>query len=427
MGNGSDGRMAGPKDKHMQAMRAALSLIKPKGGGVLSEVKKTLNEINTALAREKLDADAVLGGSFAKGTYLSGDFDVDVFARFDPKKHGNDDLSGLLEKALSSFKPERIHGSRDYFQFRKGGVQYEVVPVLRIKRPEDARNVTDCSPLHVKWVEKNIGRLHDDIRLAKQFIKSAGAYGAESYIRGFSGHVVDLLVIMNGGFLKLLKAASAWKEPVVIDHLKAHKGRALARLNPAKTQSPLIIVDPVQPMRNASASLSKERFDAFRTAATAFLAEPSESYFKEKPIDLKKMAKKGRLIMATAEPTEGKQDVAGSKLLQADSAMAQALEEFGVVEKQWRWRPGEKAVFAYALKRDLLEATRRIEGPPSRLKDHARSFKKKHPNAKEEKGRMVSVEKRDIRTPAEALKKAIRSDYIKARVKKISICATPPA
>jgi len=418
--------MTKAKDRFAPVMKKALEMIKPKGKGIPKSVISVREAINYSLKKNKVSAKAELGGSFAKGTHLEGDYDVDIFVRFNKKKHAEDDLSNLLEKALAGFSPERIHGSRDYFQFSKDRIQYEIVPVLNIKKPNEAKNVTDCSPLHVSWVAKNIKRKHDDIRLAKRFMKCAEVYGAESYIRGFSGHVVDLLVIMNGGFLALLQKASGWQAPVVIDYLNAHKGRALAKLNPAKTQSPLIIVDPVQPDRNASASLSKERFDSFIEAAKRFLQNPDISFFEMKEINLADLAKKGPTVVAIATPLAGKEDVVGSKLLQAKELIEKELEEFGVTESNWHWKPGEAATFVYLLKTAELPATKTIEGPPSRIREHVIAFKMKHPTAKDVDGKMVAIENRTARTPKQVLEPAVSGQYIKERVKKISISTLTP-
>jgi len=82
----------------------------------------------------------------------------------------------------------------------KAGILFEFIPVVTIHKASDAQNITDISPLHVAWVNKHIGKLRNDIRLAKLFCKAQGLYGAESHIRGFSGYLLELLVIAYGGF-----------------------------------------------------------------------------------------------------------------------------------------------------------------------------------------------------------------------------------
>src|SRR3989338_4084881 len=62
----------------------------------------------------------VLGGSVAKGTWLSGTHDADIFVVFEYKKYHDAALSDHLEVTLKKLKwPfERLHGSRDYFQLK---------------------------------------------------------------------------------------------------------------------------------------------------------------------------------------------------------------------------------------------------------------------------------------------------------------------
>ena len=108
-----------------------------------------------------------------------------------------------------------------------------------------ALNIIDISPLHTVFVKKH-KKLNDEIRLAKQFCRAQDCYGAESYINGFSGYSCELLVIHYGSFKKLARKAAKWKPKVVIDILKKYKGKnPLEELNPSKTQSPLVIIDPV--------------------------------------------------------------------------------------------------------------------------------------------------------------------------------------
>ena len=146
----------------------------------LQEFSKTTTTFLDKL-NSKLDgAKAILGGSGAKGTWLSGGHDVDIFVQFNFKKYASQttELSDLLEKTLRSAftntKMKRVHGSRDYFQFTYDKLAFEVVPILKINKASEALNLTDISPLHSVWVNKHAKGVKDDIRLAKQFCKANG-------------------------------------------------------------------------------------------------------------------------------------------------------------------------------------------------------------------------------------------------------------
>ncbi len=245
---------------------------------ILVEVELFAKEINKEIKDKGEKAVCVAGGSVAKGTFIKGDFDADLFVKF--KEDGK--LSDRLEKILEKFSAERVHGSRDYFQLRHDKIRYEIVPVLDIRGPKDAKNVTDMSPLHVEWVNKNIREgQKDEIRVAKQFCKAQGVYGAESYIKGFSGHVIDILIIQHGSFIDLLNAARRWEPKVLIDPEKYYRNKteALFNINQSKLQGPMIVVDPIDKTRNAASALSHKKFRVFKEKAMEFLKEPDDSFF----------------------------------------------------------------------------------------------------------------------------------------------------
>ncbi len=377
-------------------------------------VKNTVTEIDLALKKGKLDAHAGVGGSFAKKTHLRGDHDVDIFIRF-AQKYKDANISDLFEKTLKGYKLERLHGSRDYFHLHRDGLQYEMVPVLAIKKPADAHNITDFSPWHVEWVKKNGKGINDDIRLAKKFCKANKCYGAESYIRGFSGHVLDILTIHYGGFIKLLAGAQKWKDKQVIDHNDIHKGKALAQLNEAKTLSPLVLIDPVQPARNAASALSEENFRRFIKAAGEFLKKPDMDFFIERAFNPDSIREEKNHVLVTVTPLEAKEDKAGAKIVQAYEQILRALTPFGVNKSGWEWPGSGDGYLWFVLDMMELSAFREQMGPPVKLEAHAIEFKRKYPQAVERKGRMYANVRNEIRTP-HAVIDTLRN-YINERVK----------
>jgi len=396
---------------------------KDKKVAVLSTVKSFLDGLRKSLKSRSIRATVVLGGSFAKDVWLAGDFDVDVFVKFH-LNHKAEDISTLLETALKPFKPERVHGSRDYFWVKKNKINFEVIPVLAISRSEQAENVTDFSPLHVDWVNKNSIGLKDDIRLMKQFCKAAGVYGAESYINGFSGHVVDVLVIHFDGFLNLLKAASKWKteKKIIIDHYDKYKGRSLLFLNKSKTEGPLVIVDPVQPERNAAAALSLGKLKKFIKAARSFLKKPSVDFFKIKPVDVDYLVSKGFLVVQV-KPIIARPDIAGCRLLQVFDVMKDRLDKegFGVVECDWFWDKKQPALFWFKLRHKQLPAIAEHKGPPLSLRNAVKAFKSKYKKTFNKDGFVWAKIKREHLSPESLVKDLFRSDYIKDKVSSIKL------
>ena len=259
------------------------------------------------LIRAKTRAEVFIGGSLAKGTLIKKKIqDIDIFIRFKNEEKARE----IKKLEISSYRRKIIHGSRDYLQFGKGKIVFEVVPVLKISKPEQARNITDLSYFHVNYIAKKIKKnkkLSDEIKLAKFFCFSQGCYGAESFIRGFSGYGLELLIIYYGSFEKWLRAMIKVKDKLVIDPKKHYKNKqeVLNELNEAKLSSPVVFVDPTFKQRNALAALSEETFSKFQKAASAFLKNPRLDFFKEKEI-----SEKGFNLILKAKTNKQEGDIA---------------------------------------------------------------------------------------------------------------------
>lgn len=390
--------------------------IKPKDTSAGKEIGEALSKINSELKKNRIKAKAVVGGSFAKDTHLADDHDCDIFVKFD-YGYKDKNISDLLQKALKKLKAARVHGSRDYFQF-KNKLNFEVVPVLDIKKAKQAVNVTDVSPLHVAWVKKH--KKNDEIRLAKAFCKANNIYGAESYIKGFSGHVLDILTIKYGSFMNLMKASQKWKEKSVIDIEKHYKNAsdALFRINSSKTQSPLIIVDPIQLERNAAAALGYDAFELFIKKAKEFLRKPSEKFFEKKILSKKDFKD---AIIINVVPLKGKRDVVGAKIMKAHDAILRNLEnnDFKVKDSGFVW---DKETFIwFRLKNEKISSDMIVEGPLLKLTNHCLAFKKKHKNTFEKNGRLFAKIKRDYDDAKDLIKNVIKTDEVKEKVKEIKI------
>lgn len=418
----------------MELLKEVLKEIQPDEKEIKKEADDMLKKLNSALKKSRISAKAITGGSIAKGTFLKGDHDCDVFVRFNYRKYKDKDISDILGKVLYKAKAfgksrvDKLHGSRDYYQM-KNSMKYEIIPVLEIKRFKEAKNITDCSPMHVIWVNK-FPKMKKEIMLTKAFMKSAGVYGAESYMKGFSGHVVDILTIHSKGFISLLRQCQKWKQGQVIDYYNYHKGRAMMNLNRSKTQSALIIVDPIDPYRNASAVLSNEKFEQFRKRAAEFLKKPSKEFFFPERFDIDKIkkkadSKKARLIVIDAKALSGKEDVVGAKLLKALEFIESQLKmnDFNVIECEWNWDKSDRAIFWIITQREDLPETKVCEGPPVKLKEYYENFRRVHRNLGifEKNGKVYANVKREFRNPVLFIRNLIKDDYMKERVKSISI------
>lgn len=393
------------------------------------EIFEKLSLLIKKINQNQKNIKAILGGSGAKGTWLKT-FDADIFVLFDYRKFRDKSgkLADILEKMLrKKFKNiSRLHGSRDYFQIRQGSFTFEIVPILKIQRSEQAKNITDVSPLHSKWVAKH-KKLVNEMKLAKQFCQAQNVYGAESYIMGFSGYICEILAVYYGSFLNLIRNAAKWNSKVIVDVQKYYKGKDVFKLvNTSKLISPLIVIDPVQKDRNAAAALSIEKFEAFKKAAKEFLRKPSKEFFSRKDLRsilLKEKAGNSELIIIKAGPLSGKTDVVGSKLLKIHEFLNGKLQKHGfkIKKSDWEWDKSHDAVFYVLIDRKPLPKTVEIEGPPLKIANHVEHFKKTHKKTLVKKNRIYAIEHRNFTRPLDLLKTLIKSQFVKERCKSLKI------
>src|SRR3989344_1191641 len=232
-------------------LKEALEKVKPNEEElriINSLIKEFIKLLEKGKKSLKISAEIFVGGSSAKGTIIKKEhYDIDVFIRFDKKYFGSDkksNVSDLTEKMLKNTKnKQKIHGSRDYFRIKASkNLFFEIVPVKKIKNQKEAENITDLSYFHVNYVKRKLKvKFLDEVRLAKAFCHAAGCYGAESYIKGFSGYALELLIYHYRSFLKFIAAMSKVnaREKLVIDTEKQYKNIVLMNLNAAKLQSPI--------------------------------------------------------------------------------------------------------------------------------------------------------------------------------------------
>lgn len=402
------------------------------------KIALVVSQFQKLLKKARANAIVCVAGSAGKGTYIPYDFDVDIFVRFSYAHYNDKDLSEILAKIFrqGNVKVKRIHGSRDYFQLKKEGITYEIIPVLHVTTSAKAVNVTDMSPLHVVWVKKQLKKnkqLATEIILTKLFCKAQNLYGAESYIHGFSGHVLDILLSYYQSFFSLAKAAAQWKPREIIDIEKHYrtKEQILRDLNKAKLESPLVLIDPLQPNRNAAAALHKDVYQRFIAASRAFLANPSATFFVRRAFSLdalerhsKQLYPNANLHVVTALPKKGKEDVVGTKLLKAFLFMKERLEYYGFVISvaDWHWEDYKHAYFWFVVPKESLSSTKIHSGPPEDRQKDVVEFKKKYGRSayKKDERWYATVERKY--TSADALLKDLcEAIYIKERTRKISI------
>ncbi|WP_292000629.1 CCA tRNA nucleotidyltransferase [Caldivirga sp.] len=225
-----------------------------------------------------LEAEVTLQGSVAHGTWLPGDRDIDIFLIF-PRNDKYITLvkSGELVRNLASAFSEigiswvMNYAQHPYLTLMYNGFNIDVVPCIRIKLGEKPVTAADRTPLHTLYLKSKLSGLESDVRLLKLMMKSINVYGAEVKVQGFSGYLTELITLAYGGFMNVLKAASKWVPFKVKITLEAP--------GQGNFNTPLVVIDPVDPSRNAAAAVSLDSMATFIAASKHFLRKPSMAFF----------------------------------------------------------------------------------------------------------------------------------------------------
>ncbi|HTT45571.1 MAG TPA: CCA tRNA nucleotidyltransferase [Thermoplasmata archaeon] len=243
----------------------------------VARVRSELVERVSAAARDRSSplVRALVAGSAARGTFLQDRLDVDLFLLFPP------DLSRdrLREEGLALGRavltdPETRYAEHPYLRGKFSGFTVDAVPGFAITDPSHPLSPVDRTPFHQEYLlARETPEIVGQVRLAKQFFRSLGVYGSEARTEGFSGYLVELLVVRFGSLRGLLEAARDWRVPVRL----TERGKEPPRLPP---EVALVLADPVDPNRNVASALSRRNLGLFILSAGAYLDAPGHRYFE---------------------------------------------------------------------------------------------------------------------------------------------------
>ena len=377
--------------------------------------EKKVNEISSEMIKKierRLNAEVMLAGSIAKGTWIRGNHDIDIFVLF-PKNEKQIDKK--LISSMKEYKKNVVHGSRDYLRFYYRGYKIEIVPLYKLSTPFEAKNSIDASQFHVKYIKEHINsKIADQVRLLKMFMKASGVYGAETYISGFSGYDAELMMLYFKTFENMVKFFDkGFSIPLVIDIENYYKNfeEIKQNLSKPKLESPMVIIDPTYKLRNASASLSLEAFGKFVFDIRMFKRKPSKNYFRIKKksiIDIEKLSRRrGTLFIKKkikmSKDVETSLAIAKSKLkktINTLDSMNIKIHSYGILDK-----------YAY-MELETIKFSKYIKkyGPPVWInKRDFNKFLEKRKNIYVWKDRMVFDEKID--NIKKFVKKVMRDEF----------------
>ena len=246
--------------------RNAIGLVTPtvdmeRGIGALA--RSLLLKTRRAAARFPETRGTLLGGSYAKGTWLPGYVDLDIFVRIDPKTPEDKfEQIGLAVGAAATrgFPQGKKFAQHPYTEAIVKGIRVNIVPCYSVRKGE-WRSAADRSLFHVRVVRRLSAGRKTQIRLLKRFMKAVGVYGAEIETQGFSGYAAEVLVMRFRNLEGVLRYFAGFK--------------------PSSKERLFRLPDPVDGSRDLAIAISGEKLGRMVLASREFLRNPKEAYFHE--------------------------------------------------------------------------------------------------------------------------------------------------
>jgi tRNA nucleotidyltransferase (CCA-adding enzyme) len=378
----------------------------PEEEGKLAADSERLREAAQARLQELgIAGEATVQGSVAKGTWLRGAADIDLFLLLDlsvPEARLEAIAEGVARGVLKD--THKLYAQHPYLAGTFAGRTVDLVPAYRVDAATAKMSAVDRTPFHTRWVRQNLDHAgRDEVRLLKKWLKGTGTYGAQTAVGGFSGYLAEVLVAR----FKSFHGVVAWLE-------KDAKPRRIALGEDLVEDdvSPLVVVDPVDAARNCAAAVQAETLQQAVRAARAYTQSPSQAFFfpepprAETPQTLAKALQDQDWVAVVLRPRTDRLDIVFPQFQKGARAIAAALEQGGFPVRRVECLAAEDG--GEVLMQWLTDAVRLPEahthrGPPDGPTPNAERFRSKwagHPDAagpvRAEEGRLVV----EVKTPA---------------------------
>jgi tRNA nucleotidyltransferase (CCA-adding enzyme) len=303
----------------------------------LAKTREALVAVAERVAKEKGMPlrRALVAGSAARETFLpsekGGRLDLDLFLLFDPALPREELARKGLELAGALLdSPEKRYAEHPYLRGSFQGYAVDAVPGYAVERGDRPLTAVDRTPFHHAYLQPKLDdRLRDEVRLLRRFLRTLGVYGADARTEGFSGYLVELLVVRSGSFGALLQEARRWRV-----------GERLAPPGPEPATAPdtaLVLADPVDPHRNVASALSRANFALFLLAVGEYVHHPRREFFLPPPspeptwTDLvaRSVARGSETLVLQFPAPDLVDDILYPQLRKTERALAGPLERWG--------------------------------------------------------------------------------------------------
>jgi len=365
-----------------------------------------------AVTELPVEAETVQVGSTARGTWVAGDRDVDVFVAFPPEL----DRERLEEYGLQVGHSVLPDGREEYAEHpyvvgTVDGYDVDLVPCYDVADAAAIQSAVDRTPFHTRYLDERLDDgVASEIRVTKQFLKGIGVYGSDLRTRGFSGYLTELLVLEYGGFRPFVAAAADWEPPVRFD--PADHGTAAF-------DDPLVVVDPTDPERNVAAVCAAESVARLQHYARDLLDDPRMSLFEpDEPEPYDRADLRAALDERRTTPVALRFDAPAvvadqlwPQLRKSLTGLAEELDRqgfdvfrsaaFATEAPDGAERAADEAVLLLELAVAERPAVERHEGPPVGVRAHATGFYEKYDDDESATGPFVDGERYVVERPRE--------------------------
>ncbi|HEY7227049.1 MAG TPA: CCA tRNA nucleotidyltransferase [Nitrososphaeraceae archaeon] len=381
------------------------------------KLEKISEEIQNQIANFKDNRilKVIVGGSFAKGTWLENDTDIDFFVMIDPmvQRHEFEELGKSVGfYALKKYRPYLRYSEHPYVEGKVNGIRINIVPCYKVEK-NNWRSAADRSPFHTIFMGTKLNEfLKSEVRVLKKFLKSFGIYGSQISISGFSGYVTEVLVLIYGSFKNVLQVFANLTPNYVVSLYPPDK-QAIE-----KFASPIIIIDPIDSNRNLGAAISTECLSKFVLASRLFLKSPSKQFFmKPHRSNTKKISHIiSNLLIIDFKIQNRSPDILWGQLNKKLTSISKQLSitGFEIIRNFCFTDEGERAVLIFMIKFPNLSKINLNLGPKIFLKSETDSFIKKRIKKSimiwTDDMRIVSIEQRKMTSIKQYARQIIQND-----------------
>ncbi len=391
----------------------------------MSQLSERLKvQVQNILDKAGYGGNISIQGSFARDTWLSGEADLDIFASFPPTMDRREWTEKVLPEIRKRIRAKTIdrYAEHPYLEFHIDNIRVNVVPSYSVEKGQ-WKSATDRTPYHTEYMRAHLTQeMRLEARLLKRFMKGIRSYGAEIRVGGFSGMLVETLILHYQSFLETLSQASRWKPVIFLDLEKPPTSQDSRSKD---LGSPLVVIDPVDPNRNLAAAVRDDKLWGFVAASRELQKNPGIWYFfppKPTPRTRAQFTKlldhQDRDIVAISVRHPALvPDVLWGQLLRVEKALTQLLvrQDFHPIRSTVWSDEGRSSAILVELDSSALPGVQMRQGPPISKMDDSQGFLVRHLNGKDtvrgpwmEADRWVVDKKRGILTVGQLLPVALK-------------------